>query len=357
MSKSLILPVIMSGGAGSRLWPLSRIAMPKQLLPLVTDKTMVQETALRLSGSDFADPVFICNQTHAAPITQQMHEMKRDIGAIITEPAGRNTAPVAVIAALHAQSLGEDHLVLLAPADHHVTNPEAFREAVTAAIPAAMSGKLVTFGITPNYPETGYGYIQQGNSIGNDVYDVKAFREKPDAATAQAYVDSGEYAWNAGIFLYKPSGLLAEIETFEPDILRYASEALRLARREGLLVHLDKETFSNCPSQSIDYAIMEKTSHAAIVPCDIGWNDIGSFSALHELCKDGNDMATVEGVISVNSQNCLVKTNGPRVSLVGVEGLAVIVQDDEVLVCSLEAAQKVKTVVETLKGANKIYRL
>lgn len=357
MSDYKIIPVIMSGGAGSRLWPASRQAYPKQLLPLVTEQTMVQETAERLSGPNYAAPVFICNQAHAAPIKAQMQEIGREIGAIITEPMGRNTAPVAVAAAYHAQSLGMDTLVLLAPADHHVTKPEAFRAAVEVAIPAAMQGKLVTFGITPDAPETGYGYIEQGASMGSGVFEVKAFREKPDIETAKSYISTGNYAWNAGIFLYSPEALLREAAKFEPEILNCSEQALTLAARDGVQIDLDRAAFEKCPSQSIDYAIMEKTQHAAIVPCDIGWNDIGSYSALYEARKDAEGMAAPEGTITVNSKNCLVQSDGPNVNLVGVEGLAVIIKGGEVLICALDAAQDVKTVVKTLQNENKTQRL
>jgi len=357
MSDPKILPVIMSGGAGSRLWPASRKAYPKQLLPLVTEQTMVQETAERLSGSNYADPVFICNQAHAAPIAEQMAQIGRNIGAIITEPMGRNTAPVAVAAALHAQSLAGDTLVLLAPADHYVTKPDAFRAAVKAAIPAAIAGKLVTFGITPDAPETGYGYIEQGTAMGGGVFEVKAFREKPDAETAQNYIATGDFAWNAGIFLYSPEALLREAQSFEPDILSYSHKALNAASRHGIQIDLETTAFEQCPSKSIDYAIMEKTSHAAIVPCDIGWNDIGSYSALYEARKNEAGMAAPDGTIVVKSQNCLVQTDGPNVSLVGMENVAVIVKDGEILVCNLEAAQDVKTVVQTLQKEQKIQRL
>lgn len=346
---SHIIPVIMSGGAGSRLWPLSRRAYPKQLLPLIGSQTMVQQTAERLSGDDYGDPVFICNADHAAPITKQMDDMGRDVEAIITEPVGRNTAPVAVIAALHAQAMGGDHLVLLAPADHYVTNPQGFRDTVAKATPAARSGKLVTFGITPDGPETGYGYIEQGAELYDGVYSVAAFREKPDAETAQSYIDSGNFAWNAGIFLFSPAAFLSEIAKFAPDIVAAATRAFNAAKRKKNRVDLDAVSFADCPPESIDYAVMEKTKIAAIVPCDIGWNDIGSYTALHDVRKNEDGLSVPADTFNVGATNCLVETDGPRVALVGVDNVGVIVNDGVVMVVALDKAQDVKKVVDHIK--------
>lgn len=350
MSNVKIMPVIMSGGAGSRLWPLSRKAMPKQLLPLVTDETMVQETAVRFEGERYLDPVFICNALHAAPITAQMEEIGRDVDAIIVEPMGRNTAPCAVVAARHAQAKHGGVLVLLVPADHHVRKPEAFRAAVEAAIPAALSGHLVTFGIQPDGPETGYGYIQRSAEIHPGVYDVEAFKEKPDVATASAYLASGDYVWNAGIFLFSPEAFLAEVSAFTPAILSEATKAYEAASTDGNCVNLDADAFGACPGESIDYAVMEATQKAAVVPCDIGWSDIGSFASLQEVRADATGNALSGDVVTVNTSGSLVMTDGPLVSTVGVENVAVIVHDGQVLVLGLDAAQDVKKVVEGLKA-------
>lgn len=349
MGDQTIVPVIMSGGAGSRLWPLSRQAMPKQLLPLVTDKTMVQETVLRMNSSLFEAPVFICNALHAAPITAQMADIDMPLGAIITEPVGRNTAPCAVVAALHAIDTHPEALVLLAPADHHVSDPDAFENAVESALAPAKGGRLITFGINPDRPETGYGYIQLGHKITSRVYDVETFREKPDADTARAYIESGNYAWNAGIFLFSPQAFLDEIKQFEPDILRCAKDAYAKAQHRGDIINLDANTFATCPSQSIDYAVMENTDKAAVVPCDIGWSDIGSFASLQEVTCDASGNAARGDIISVNTTNSLIHTDGPLVTTVGVDNLAVIVHEGRVIVAHLDAAQDVKKIVETLK--------
>ena len=357
MCAGKIIPVIMSGGAGSRLWPASKAAMPKQLLPLVTDQTMVQETAERLSGDLFHPPVFICNAAHAAPIRAQMAEMNHPLGAIIVEPMGRNTAPCAVVAALHAKESDPDALILLAPADHHVTKPEAFRRAVAAAIPAAQKGCLVTFGIAPDGPETGYGYIQQGETIAPGAFEVEAFKEKPDRETAQSYLDQGNYFWNAGIFLFSPQALLSEMEKFHPDIVEKSTRAYRNAELKSGRIDLDAESFAACPSESIDYAVMEPTDKAAVVPADIGWNDIGSFTSLHALKKGENGNAIKGDVIAYDTQNSLIETDGPLVTTVGMDGFAVIVKDGSVLVAKLDAAQDVKKIVETLKAEKRSDKL
>ena len=340
----------MSGGAGSRLWPASRQAMPKQLLPLVTEQTMVQETAERLSGELFHAPVFICNAAHAEPIRAQMSEIDKPLGAIIVEPMGRNTAPCAVVAALHAKESDPDALILLAPADHHVTKPGAFRRAVAAAMPAAQKGSLVTFGIAPDGPETGYGYIQQGEALGPGAFEVEAFKEKPDRETAQNYLDQGGYFWNAGIFLFSPEALLSEMEKYHPEIVEQSTQAYKNATLQSGQIDLDAESFAACPSESIDYAVMEPTDKAAVVPANIGWNDIGSFTSLHALKKGENGNAVKGDVIAYETQNSLIETDGPLVTTVGMDGVAVIVKDGSILVAKLDAAQDVKKIVETLKA-------
>jgi len=350
ISEVKIIPVIMSGGAGSRLWPASRHAMPKQLLPLVTDQTMVQETAERLSGDLFHPPVFICNAAHAETIRAQMAEIDKPIGAIIVEPMGRNTAPCAVVAALHAQISDPNALILLAPADHHVTKPGAFRRSVAAAMTTAKCGSLVTFGIAPDSPETGYGYIEQAEALSPGVFEVKAFKEKPNRETAQSYLDKGGYFWNAGIFLFSPETLLSEMTHFQPDIVKQASMAYEKASLKSGEIDLDEESFGTCPSESIDYAVMEPTDKAAVVPADIGWNDIGSFTSLHALKKGENGNAVKGDVIAHNTQNSLIETDGPLVTTVGLDGLAVIVKDGSILVAKLDDAQDVKKIVETLKS-------
>lgn len=362
---SKIVPVIMSGGAGSRLWPLSREAMPKQLLPLTSSQTMIQETVGRFGTDQFAAPVFICNARHVDEIEAQMDAIGETGSLSILEPAGRNTAPCAVVAAQYVKQLNldmsEDQLVLLAPADHHISDPDAFQAAIKRAVPVAEAGYIVTFGIEPTGPETGYGYIAKGDPISPGVFQVKAFREKPDLDTAKAYVESGDYSWNAGIFLFSPKTFLEAAEAYAPEITRQASKALFKARIEGRVIELDADSFSKCPSDSIDYAVMEKSNRVAVAPCDMGWNDIGSFQSLHSLLKSkgDNENGNVQSgpVKFEGTQDCYVSTDSLPVSLVGVKNLAVIVRDGEVLVLDLDASQDVKSVVTDLKNSGETKRL
>ena len=345
-----IYPVIMSGGAGSRLWPLSRNARPKQLLPLVTDKTMVQETVLRFSGNLFADPVFVCNEKHVDAISEQMGALDRAVDAIIVEPMGRNTAPCAIVAAAHVKTRDPDALVLLVPADHHVTKVDAFVDAVKRAVPAAEDGKLVTFGITPDKPETGYGYIERGSETHPGVFDVKAFKEKPNTETAARYIASGDFSWNAGLFLFSPNTLLAEGRAHAAEITNQANRAYEAAVINEPVVTLDKAHFAACPSDSIDYAIMEPTQKAAVVPADIGWNDIGSYaSLLTSKSRDENGNSISGDVLTADVTDALIQTDGPTVAVVGLSNVAVIVSDGKVLVADLSASQQVKDIVNQLK--------
>lgn len=348
-----ILPVIMSGGAGSRLWPLSRRDEPKQFLPLVTNKTMLQETVARFEGDLYHDPVFICNASHAEMISFQMLHMGRDIGAIIIEPEGRNTAPCAVVAALHAAQLEDNSLFLLVPADHHIDKPDAFRRAVAAGAPVASKGHLVTFGMMPDHPATGFGYIRKGESLAPGTFDVDEFVEKPPLDVAASYVESGYYVWNSGIFLFDATTLLSEMASYSPDIEKQARLSYEQAVIEDKHIHLDAGHFSKIPSAPVDKAVMEYTKKAAVIPCELGWHDIGSYKALHEIRAGADGLAISGDVIIENTTRSLIDTDGPLVSVVGLDNIAVIVKEGRVLVLNLEAAQDVKAVVETLKSQDK----
>lgn len=345
-----IIPVIMSGGAGSRLWPASRQAEPKQFLPLVTDKTMLQETVARFDPDLFHPPVFICNSAHAALIEKQMFEIGRDIGAIILEPMGRNTAAVAVVAALHAQTTDEDALFLLAPADHHIEKTDAFRRNVAAAIPVAQTGHLVTFGMTPDYAATGFGYIKKGEAIRPGAFHVDKFVEKPAQALAQTYLDSGEYYWNSGIFLFNAQTLLEEMDRYAPDVLIPSAQAYKEASRKGDVISLSPDIFAKAASQPVDKAVMEKTDVAAVLPCELGWHDIGSFKALHELKSDETGVSSKGDVWIEDTRQALIETDGPVVAVVGLENVAVIVKEGRVLVLNMDKAQDVKSIVTQLKN-------
>ena len=338
----MILPVILSGGAGTRLWPMSTPQTPKQLLPLVGETTMLEATAARFQGAGFAPPAVICNAAHAAEIARQVP----DGGAIILEPVGRNTAAAAALAAFHAQDAGAE-LVFLAPADHHISDPGAFRAAALAAAPAARDGWIVTFGIAPDRPETGYGYIRMGEILDASVHQVAAFVEKPDRATAQAYLADGGYAWNAGLFLFRPDTLVAEMERHCPDIVEAVGKAWEASRPDGRHVPVDASRFAKVRSDSLDYAVMEPTSRAACLRVDMGWTDIGSFGALRDARpRDAHGNSLPPGTVAVEAADNLVVTDGPRVSLAGVSGIGVIVRNGEVLVVDLDRSQTVKQVAE-----------
>jgi len=349
MTTRPIIPVILSGGTGSRLWPLSRAARPKQFLPLLSDKTMIQETVMRLQGAAFLDPIFICNAAHADFISEQMAEINQAVSAIIVEPMGRNTAACGVISALKAAALHNNALVLLLPADHHIADQAAFHGAILEAAKAADAGHIVTFGIEPQHAETGYGYIERGEALNDSAYKAASFREKPDSDTARRYIESGRFYWNAGIFMFAPDVMMAEMNIHAADVLTHSQNAYDNMKHAAPLYYLDAEAFANCPSISIDYAVMEKTDRAATVPADIGWSDIGSYQALYEITKDEQNMSLQGDVIVEACENVFIRSDGPLVCAVGVKNLAITVSDGKVLVVDLDTSQHVKLVIDRLK--------
>lgn len=342
-----IQPVIMSGGSGTRLWPMSRAAKPKQFLKLVTDRTMFQETAERVApqANDlFARPVVIAGAGHGAIITEQLEEIDIIPDEIILEPVPRNTAAVAAVAAAWVESQDDDALILLMPADHHIADAPAFRDAVIKASKAAEDGLITTFGIKPDRPHTGYGYIQAGETISDGVFTVAAFKEKPDAKTAQEYVDKGDFFWNAGIFLFRASAMLSELDALAPEIRAAATEALKNSVMSGAARRLDETTFSACPSDSIDYAVMEKTERAAVAgPINVGWSDIGSWSEVSAQTDKVNVIETGGG------ENIICTDDDVIVAAAGVDGLIIVATGDAVLVARKDNAQEVRAVVEELK--------
>ncbi|WP_428745723.1 mannose-1-phosphate guanylyltransferase/mannose-6-phosphate isomerase [Syntrophotalea sp.] len=457
----MIVPVILSGGAGTRLWPLSRELYPKQLLPLVGDHTMLQETALRLEGvRDLAAPLVVCNEAHRFMVAEQLRQVGCPASTIILEPVGRNTAPAVAVAALRAMAEGDDPLLLVLPADHVIERPEALRQAVGLGAPAAEEGGLLTFGIVPTAPETGYGYIKggplsvvrgplqeepdgtnrpptvdrssttdngqrtadrfdngqrttdkehikggpwsvvrgplqeepdetnrpptagRGSTTDNgqrtadwfdngqrttdrfdngqrttDRFDngpilsVSRFVEKPDRATAEQYLAAGDYYWNSGMFLFKASSYLRELEKFAPQMVACCRDALDRAQRDLDFTRLDAEAFAACPSDSIDYAVMEKTADAAVIPLDAGWNDVGSWSALWEVGeRDENGNVTRGDVLTQNSRNCYLHAEQRLVAAVGLENHVVVETADAVLVAPRDQVQDVKAIVQQLKA-------
>ncbi len=353
----MIIPVILSGGSGTRLWPLSRALYPKQLLPLVTDKTMLQETVLRLSGIEDLGPVCcICNEHHRFLVAEQLREVTGSLGGIILEPAGRNTAPAAAVAAMHALSKFQDPVLLLLPADHVIRDTEALSGAVAEGYSAAASGSLVTFGIVPSGPETGYGYIraETGVADGRSCRPVVEFVEKPDLATAEGYVQSGGYFWNSGMFLFRADVFLEELQRSNPEMLDSCRTAYEKAAADLDFLRLEREAFSACPSDSIDYAVMEKTSRAVVVPLDAGWNDVGAWSALWELNEhDAADNVLKGDVLVHDVRNSYIHATSRLVAVVGLEDQIVVETPDAVLVASRDRVQEVKAIVRQLDASKR----
>jgi mannose-1-phosphate guanylyltransferase/mannose-6-phosphate isomerase len=355
-----ITPVILSGGAGSRLWPLSRKSMPKQLLPLASSSTMIQETLARASGEAFAPPIIISGLEHRFVIAEQLRAAGIHGARIILEPMGRNTAPAAAIAALQVIKDDPDGMLLLMPSDHVVADRVAFGAAVAAAATAARTGALVTFGITPASPETGYGYLKSGSAIPGcaGAFAVARFVEKPDRATAECYLASGDHFWNSGMFLFRAQAFLDEMERLEPNMLSHCRRALEMAQHDADFIRLDETAFRGCPSQSIDYAIMEHAGHAAVVPVDMGWNDVGSWQSLWDIAarnKDGN--AVLGDVVLQSTHNSYIRSEGPLVAVIGVENLVIVATEDAILVSHRDATQEVKKIVEELERQERHHHL
>jgi mannose-1-phosphate guanylyltransferase/mannose-6-phosphate isomerase len=358
----MLTPVILSGGAGTRLWPLSRELYPKQLLALTGERTMLQQTALRLAGLAAAAPIVVCNEAHRFLVAEQLRQLRIESRATVLEPFGRNTAPAIALAALAAVKMAaaepdaEDPVLLVLPADHVIKDVAAFQEAVRVALPAANQGKLVTFGIVPGAPETGYGYIHRGAAISTDsgVYQIARFVEKPSLERAQQFLQSGDYLWNSGMFMFRASRYLEELERFAPQIARVARHASESAKADLDFVRIDAKTFENCPSDSIDYAVMEKTSDAVVVPLAAGWSDVGSWSALHEACAtDGHGNVARGDVIAEDSANCYLYSESRLVAAVGLTDHVVVETKDAVLVAPKNRVQDVKKLVSRLKEAGR----
>ncbi|PSW60654.1 mannose-1-phosphate guanylyltransferase/mannose-6-phosphate isomerase [Photobacterium kishitanii] len=350
----MLLPIIMAGGSGSRLWPLSRTLYPKQFLALTANATMLQETVKRLDGIDHQAPLFICNEEHRFIVAEQLRKGGMDYSGIILEPVGRNTAPAIALAALKALSNKEDPLLLVLAADHVIQNTAAFLSSVQYAKVEAEKGKLVTFGIVPTHAETGYGYIRRGIELNNNAYCVDAFVEKPRLEVALDYIDSGDYYWNSGMFLFKASRYLSELEKYAPEILKVCQMAMDASTIDLDFTRLDTDLFMSCPDGSIDYAVMEKTQDAVVVPMDANWSDVGSWSALWEVNDKDNEGNAMRGDVLVeNTTNSYIYSQDKLVATVGVDNLVIVETKDAVLVAHKDKVQDVKGIVEQLKKANR----
>ena len=342
----MITPVIMAGGSGTRLWPLSRAGHPKQFLALNGDKTMLQQTAERLSRLPISESITICNEEHRFFVAEQLREIDA-LGKIILEPVGRNTAPAIALAALLEKE--DDPLLLVLAADHVIADQDAFTDAVMKAVPLAEAGKLVTFGIVPSEPHTGYGYIEAGEPV-DGAYSVASFKEKPDAGTAAEYLRHGGYYWNSGMFLFKASCYLQELKTHRSDIVAACEAAVGDVSPDLNFIRVDTKAFTACPDDSIDYAVMEKTSDAVVVPMDAGWNDIGSWSSLWDISnKDEAGNAASGDTLLLNTTNSFVKSDGKLVALVGLNDVVVVSTKDATLVAHKDSVHDAKLIAVDLK--------
>jgi len=351
MSKPIIVPVIMSGGAGTRLWPMSRQASPKQLHAIFGQNTLLQETAIRVpKDAGFTSPIVICAAAHTSQVQQQLSAIGVEPAQIIAEPCPRNTAPCAAIAAMAVKKeFGAKAIVLLLAADHIIADPTRFRETVRQAANTAADGRIITFGPKPTSPETGYGYLLAGSKIHGQVCELEEFVEKPDLKTANNYLQDGRYLWNSGMFLFTAQTMLDEISDHRPKIHQATTKAWDKSHSTDNCLLLDETAFAACPSESIDNAVMENTDLGAVIALDAGWSDIGSWEAIHQLSpKDEQNNAATGAVIHLDTDNCLFRSDGIRIAAIGVSNLVVIATKDAVLILPLDQSQKVKDIVEQL---------
>jgi mannose-1-phosphate guanylyltransferase len=353
-----LVPVILCGGTGTRLWPLSRATYPKQYWALAGTggETLLQQTQQRLEGlPGLASPLLICNEDHRFVVAEQMRQIGVSPAAILLEPLGRNTAPAVAVAALQATAGGQDPLLLVLAADHVIRDAAQFRATVEVGVPAAQAGQLVTFGIVPLGPETGYGYIEASQPLQAELtapVPISRFVEKPDLATAEQFLTTGRFTWNSGMFLFKASAILAELERLAPEVVSACRSAMEHESPDLDFLRLEREAFTSCPSVALDVAVMEKTDRGAVLPLDAGWSDVGSWSALWETSDQDDDGNVLRGrVISQASRNCYLRSEHRLVVGLGVEDLVVVETDDVVLVAHRDRAQEIKSVVQRLEAA------
>jgi len=347
-----VTPVILSGGSGTRLWPLSRKQHPKQYLSLAGDNTMLQETILRLNGLDnLADPIIVCNADHRFLVAEQCQQINIKNPTILLEPVGRNTAPAIAAAALQSLKQTDDVVLLVLSADHIIQDVEAFHQAINIVSQQAQEGKLATFGIVPTDANTGYGYIKSSKGTIDGTYKVEEFVEKPDLETAQSYLEKGNYLWNSGMFMFKAAVLIKELTTHSPEIIVSVNNAVNNAEQDLDFIRLDKQAFESSPSDSIDYALMEKSNNVVVVPLDALWNDIGTWSALHDIgIKDTNGNVIKGDAITRDTTNTYINANHHIVATIGVDNLIVVDTSDATFIATQDKAQEVKSLVESLQS-------
>lgn len=344
-----IVPVILSGGAGTRLWPLSNGNYPKQFLPLVSDKTMIQETLLRLDGIETAEPIVSCNESHRFLVAQQISEITDKKPVVILEPVARNTAPAIAAACFAAMQRDSDAVVVVLPSDHVIKDKHAFQKAVITASSEAMKGSLVTFGIVPTFAATGYGYVKAG-VLSGEVYSLEKFVEKPCLEKAQEYIASGEYSWNSGMFVFTASTFLEELNKYASVMYEHTKASFEKAICDGDFIRLNREEFEQIDGNSIDYAVMEKTSLGKVVKLDAGWDDVGSWSALWDISsKDVNGIVSKNKFINIKSKDCYINAT-KMVATIGLENIVIVESEDSILVANKDKVQDVKLVVEELKN-------
>ena len=352
----MIVPVILAGGSGTRLWPLSREMYPKQLINIINEKTMLQETLIRLSGlEDMGNPIVICNDNHRFIVAEQLREIEITAESILLEPVGKNTAPALAIAALRILSQGLDPLLLVLPADHIIKDVSVFHEALSSGESFAKAGYLITFGIVPEIAETGYGYIRKGDQlsgpISTEVFKIAEFVEKPDKKNAEAFIKSGLYCWNSGMFMFKASQVIEELKKYAPEIVEACERALNSGKEDLDFFRLDAEAFEACPNESIDYALMEKTDKGAMVPLKAGWDDLGSWAALWKVGEKNQNGNVIQGdVLTHDVKNSYLKATHRMIAAIGLDNHIIIETSDAVLVSPLDRVQEVKQLVDQLKS-------
>ncbi|MEQ9465153.1 MAG: mannose-1-phosphate guanylyltransferase/mannose-6-phosphate isomerase [Haliea sp.] len=350
----MLTPVLLSGGVGSRLWPVSRELHPKQFLPLAGELTMLQQTLERTGNLEASAPVVVCNEEHRFMVAEQLRQVGIAPSALILEPVGRNTAPAVALAALQEQVRDPEAILLVLPADHIIQDSAAFAEAVSRALPLAREGHLMTFGVVPQAPETGYGYIRCGAALGEDLYALEAFVEKPDADTAQSYLDSGSYLWNSGMFLLRAATYLEQLGQFQPEMLACCRRAMASATVDLDFIRPEAVAFAGCPADSIDYAVMEHTRAGGVVALDCGWSDVGAWSALWEVAaRDEHGNATQGDVMLDNCRDSYFRSESRLVAATGVANLVVVETADAILVADRDRVQDVKRIVNRLKAESR----